>query len=393
MRVNFTLTSNNITLFYKSKVYQIPYTYHRFNDLKDHLKLPAHDESFIESIVDVPKEIERAAGGKVSIRGNVVYYENKPVHDVLTQKLLDLLDEGFEITPWINFMNNLFENPSEKSRESLFTFLEKHNTPITEDGYFIAFKRIRQDWFDIHTGRSYSNKPGSVIEMDREKVNPNNKETCSSGLHVAASPYLESFASAANNRTISVKVNPKDVVSVPVDYGNSKMRVCKYEVIDEVSIGDIKDIENKPVFVDKFDAVIEAAKEVIEKATSAIESGFVNPKTQANFSASEILAGIKSYGGITSWANAVGVARSTAQGWVQKIKNSNVEKIETAPVVETPAPEEVSENLFATKEGKSFSEKEILEGVKTHGGVTAWANSVGVARSTAQGWVKRIVSK
>jgi hypothetical protein len=39
------------------------------------------------------------------------------------------------------------------------------------------------------------------------------------------------------------KVNPKDVVSVPVDYDNAKMRVASYEVVGEIPRG-----EDDPLF-------------------------------------------------------------------------------------------------------------------------------------------------
>jgi hypothetical protein len=47
------------------------------------------------------------------------------------------------------------------------------------------------------------------------------------------------------------KVNPKNVVSIPADYNNSKMRVCEYEVIDELNMADIKEFDEalKAVYV------------------------------------------------------------------------------------------------------------------------------------------------
>jgi len=45
-----------------------------------------------------------------------------------------------------------------------------------------------------------------------------------------------------------VKVNPKDVVSVPYDYNYSKMRVCEYEVLREVEDKEIEAIEELTLF-------------------------------------------------------------------------------------------------------------------------------------------------
>ena len=38
----------------------------------------------------------------------------------------------------------------------------------------------------------------------------------------------------SGDRMVAVKINPADVVSVPSDYGNQKLRTCRYEVMFEV---------------------------------------------------------------------------------------------------------------------------------------------------------------
>jgi hypothetical protein len=40
----------------------------------------------------------------------------------------------------------------------------------------------------------------------------------------------EEYATSFGQRTVIVKVNPRDVVSVPLDCDCQKMRVCEYEV-------------------------------------------------------------------------------------------------------------------------------------------------------------------
>jgi hypothetical protein len=70
--------------------------------------------------------------------------------------------------------------------------------------------------------------------MKREDCNHNPKETCSYGLHVASWHYLTSGPGDYTDRTLPIvecKVDPANVVSVPTDYDQSKMRVCEYEVL------------------------------------------------------------------------------------------------------------------------------------------------------------------
>ncbi len=110
----------------------------------------------------------------------------------------------------------------------LYRFLEHNGHPLTEDGCFIAYRGVTDDFRDCRT-RSIDNSVGSVVEMPREQVDDNPNNTCSYGLHVACFNYAEGFGP----KLIEVKVNPKDVVCVPEDYEGTKMRVCRYEVVNE----------------------------------------------------------------------------------------------------------------------------------------------------------------
>ncbi len=140
-----------------------------------------------------------------------------------------------EADPVINFIENLMKNPSRGSVADLYGFLEACSLPITSDGYFLAYKKVRYDFKDIYSGK-HDNSVGKELEMERWEVDDNRQQTCSTGYHCCSFEYLSHYGgiSKDSHRVLVVKVNPKDVVSVPVDYNNQKMRVCKYKVIDEI---------------------------------------------------------------------------------------------------------------------------------------------------------------
>ncbi len=69
--------------------------------------------------------------------------------------------------------------------------------------------------------------------MPRNEVDENSEVTCSQGLHVASYSYMDHYP---GERIVICKVNPKDVVAVPADYNNAKMRVSGYEVVGEVEL-------------------------------------------------------------------------------------------------------------------------------------------------------------
>jgi hypothetical protein len=94
---------------------------------------------------------------------------------------------------------------------------------------------VREDFKDIHSG-TFDNSVGAICEMERNTVDDNKEQTCSAGLHFCSQEYLPNFGSGRGDHVMILKINPRDVVSIPVDYNNSKGRCCRYEVIGEVGV-------------------------------------------------------------------------------------------------------------------------------------------------------------
>lgn len=174
--------------------------------------------------------IDGIEGCEVRIADGIVFYKDDAVHNTLTDRMLSMLSQGFDVKPLMLFLDNLMENESFRAIKELYGFLEVSNLPITEDGHFLAYKRVRDDYTDCHTGE-LDNSIGATVEMERRSVDDDKDNTCSSGLHFCARGYLDSFGGA---RTVVVKINPKDVVSIPSDYSNMKGRCCKYIVVQEL---------------------------------------------------------------------------------------------------------------------------------------------------------------
>lgn len=235
MRIPYTVSDESLSMFLKGQLYTLPASHSSFDQAVEELKKSKHDEEQLLELATFKKAKAQIATAKgVTIMEDEIWFDGKPVHNSLTDKVLLLLEEGFDVSSWANFMSNLMENPSFKSRESLFDFLDHFEAPITDDGCFIAFKRVRSDYKDIHSN-TFDNSVGQVLTMDRSKVDDDSQRTCSSGLHVCADSYLDGFATSTNNRTVVVKVNPRDVVAVPYDYDFAKMRCCRYEVVSEIT--------------------------------------------------------------------------------------------------------------------------------------------------------------
>lgn len=243
--IPFTTTDNSVSVFLNGRMMVVNSADPGYRELRDHLnKNEVHDHTLVEQLVDKKAAVTRMSDGDVVIEGDTVFYRGTEVHNSLADKLVRMVGEGFNIKPWARFLENVMLNPSAASRESLYNFLEHFKTPITPDGQFLAFKRVRDDYMDLHSG-TFDNSPGKVVEMRRDEVDDDSNRTCSRGLHACADSYLGSFyANAANAKVVVVKIHPRDVVAVPADYSFSKMRVCRYEVIGDAEEKDIQDISN-----------------------------------------------------------------------------------------------------------------------------------------------------
>lgn len=116
------------------------------------------------------------------------------------------------------------------SVEDLMKFLHQGDLPIADDGCIIGYKRLNPGkdgvFTDCHTGRVHQ-KVGSFVFMRHGLVDPNRRQDCSNGLHIAALSYLRSFS---GNTTVVVKINPEDVFAVP-EYSHNKMRVAGYHIV------------------------------------------------------------------------------------------------------------------------------------------------------------------
>lgn len=213
------------------------------NLLKD-WNLGAYDESVEDQWVTKLKEAfdpklavesyltERAADA-VQYKDGRVTYNGIEVHNAVVTRIIAAAKDDLPIDNLLNFLNNLQENPSYRSVEQLYGFLEKHLLPITPEGNFRAYKVINGNYTDCHTG-TIDNSIGTFVSMPRNKVEDDPNKTCSAGLHVCASEYARGFFMSSGRRLMEVEVNPRDVVSIPTDYNNAKMRVCQYQVIAEM---------------------------------------------------------------------------------------------------------------------------------------------------------------
>lgn len=246
MSVPNIITPYSITVFANGKTLVAKSSHPNFKKIQDALKAGARDAAAIAALFDIPAAITAQTNGRVTVTRNEVLYDGKPLHNTLTARMIAMMSEGYSITPLVNFLEKLMKNPSNRAVNGLYDFLAAANIPITPEGDFLAFKKIRQNYFDIHSGK-IRNAPGDEPRVTRNQVDEDPDRTCSHGLHVCSESYLPHFSSDANDRVVICQVNPADVVAIPRDYNNAKMRCAGYKVIGEVTGRDLAKAFNAPV--------------------------------------------------------------------------------------------------------------------------------------------------
>ena len=180
---------------------------------------------------------------RVTLKGGHVLFDGDRVDDTIEDLVLRAYDEGrvTDYLPVVNFMEKVYANTSSHTRENLFRWLVAEDFTITSTGDIMGYKGLRQDGTSVHSGPAtvdgvdvnghVPNKPGSVIEIKRSDVVADPARGCAYGLHVGTYEYAASFGSTL----VEVHVNPRDVVSVPTDCGDQKMRVARYRVVQPIS--------------------------------------------------------------------------------------------------------------------------------------------------------------
>jgi len=257
MSFPYLIQGSNITVVIGTTPHTVNKSHIAYNKLVAAIK--ANDWDTVKDIIEPKKAVIKFGQGNIEIEGDKIFWKGREMHNALTKRMVAMIQEDFPIEPLAAFMENLMENPSKRAVTELYGFLEKNTLPITPDGCFLAYKKVRQDYFDCHSG-TVLNKPAvymtdedaatlkeaagknnevtvevvdgvTVVSMERNLVDDDQNRTCSTGLHFCSRDYLDHFG---GERIVVLKMNPRDVVSIPNDYNDSKGRCARYEIVDEI---------------------------------------------------------------------------------------------------------------------------------------------------------------
>lgn len=194
------------------------------------------DQDYSEFFAELKlKEVSFVTEHGVKVSKEGIYLNNLHLQDQLADWIVENIDSISPDSSYIRFLDNLAQNPDTRMQEQLYGFLKHTDVKINEDGMVLAYKAVSHNFKDIHSN-TFDNSVGAVVEMPRDEVDDDPENTCSRGLHVAAASYIPQYGRKEyQHRVVQVLINPKDFVSIPVDYNFAKARVCRYTVAREVT--------------------------------------------------------------------------------------------------------------------------------------------------------------
>jgi hypothetical protein len=230
--IAFIGTENSLTVSFldTAKVYNIDATHLNWQVVLD--KLDAEDYEGLEELLSVKKAVEvYASASGVEVDDIGVKYNGNYIDNYATQKIMEFMKAKLPVKPLLNFVSKVMANPSRRAVQELYKFLEHGQMPLTPSGNFLAYKSVQENYKDWYSGK-FSNTVGSEHTMARNDVCDDPDLGCSYGFHVGTLAYATEF-NRGSNRLMIVEVDPSDVVSVPHDCQNQKLRTAKYKVVGE----------------------------------------------------------------------------------------------------------------------------------------------------------------
>jgi len=232
MSVPFIFSGRGMVVVVNGKSFSIDTNNHKFPNLYEMIKNDCTESEiydYLSANETIESYLEKSEG--VEFKDNKIYVNGEVLHNVIVDRINDFRRMNLPFEHLLKFIEKLQKNPSYNSRNQLYGFLENKDLVICEDGDFLAYKAVTEEYMDKHS-KKINNTPGTTVKMDRLLIDDNPASHCSAGLHVGAINYVQDFKSNTD-KVVIVKVNPKDVVSVPNDHNCTKCRVCEYYVVKD----------------------------------------------------------------------------------------------------------------------------------------------------------------
>lgn len=225
--MKYILTNESVTVTFDGTTHCVKRGAPNFLALRE--AIIADDPVRVRRNLTVAGSLVDWAKGRFTVVGDVIRYDGETLPDALNQRIVEMATNGEDPTSLFNFWERLQKNPSKRSVEQLWSFLNNMGIPLTREGMLLAYKSVTHDFKD-HRTKSVDNSVGANPKMPRNKISDDPNHGCDYGYHVGALEYASEFGDA-DRKIVICEVDPANVVCIPYDSSCQKMRVCEYKVI------------------------------------------------------------------------------------------------------------------------------------------------------------------
>lgn len=236
--LKFLVTPNVLIVVRDGQPLSIDKSHKNFERIQKSLEAGKWQE--VLDFIDLKSALTKYSNGRVIVESGKVTLDGERVDGKLVNRLVTLLleENSQALESLTAFMDKADENPDFRVVTRIYDFMAHNDLRTDAEGYVLAYKVVQHNYLDKYTG-TMDNSPGTLVQMKRNKVNSDDEETCSHGLHVAARRYIPQYGTPSlgvnGDRVLLCKINPKDFVSIPTDYDSMKARVCEYLVLKDVT--------------------------------------------------------------------------------------------------------------------------------------------------------------
>lgn len=247
----------------RNEVYTTTRSNPRWSDILSALR--ANDVEQLVQLMSVKNLVERFTENNVTIEDGNVYFKGRALFGLDVDRLLEYVRDNVPYLRLLRFLERKQANPSYRSIQELYKFLEHREMTLTERGTVVGYKGVQNDYYSImgntatvmitgitDSGGHILNTVGQKVRCDRSCVCDDYRQGCSPGLHIGSLAYAKSWGP----RVVVVEFDPADVVSVPDDCECQKLRACAYEVVGEFKgelVTEINESKTIPVGTDTED--------------------------------------------------------------------------------------------------------------------------------------------
>ena len=229
MSIPFVHSGNVLTLVLNGRSFEVQNDHPNFKKIVRGLKDLTEDQVY--DLVVAKEEVKQQEGVVVNSDTVELVIDGQVVDPVLADEVFSLERAGLPTDGMINFIRKLYNNTSSTVVERLLDFIKVNGITVDSNVDIIGYKAVKNDWFDKYSG-TISNAPGTTVRMKRHKVDDDHECGCSKGLHFGSLDYVATYG-GGDDKIIIVRIDPANVVTVPLSCNHKKVRTCEYYVIGE----------------------------------------------------------------------------------------------------------------------------------------------------------------